>query len=234
MKNRLLDQWIEKQLADRPLRANSLIITIYGDMIAPHGGTAWLGGLIRLVEPLGLNPRSVRTSVFRLSREKWLVSQQIGRRSYYSLTAMGRRRFEHAFHRIYDDARVAWEGDWQVVLTPGDSLTPSLRDVLRKELLWEGYAAVAPGVLIHPSGQTDALLDLVQIAGAARQGDRAKAQTVGALSSRPLRELVDQCWNWAESRPNTNRSSTASAVWRGRCVARRRSTPNSASSFVRS
>jgi phenylacetic acid degradation operon negative regulatory protein len=195
MKNRLLGQWIEKQLADRPLRANSLIITIYGDMIAPHGGTAWLGGLIRLVEPLGLNPRTVRTSVFRLSREKWLVSEQIGRRSYYSLTAMGRRRFEHAFHRIYDDARVSWDGDWQVVLTVGDSLTPALRDALRKELLWEGYAAIAPGVLVHPSGKTDELLDILQIAGAHDKVVVLRAQTIGALSSRPLKELVDQCWN---------------------------------------
>jgi phenylacetic acid degradation operon negative regulatory protein len=195
MKNRLLDQWIERQLADRPLRANSLIITIYGDMIAPHGGTVWLGGLIRLVEPLRLNPRAVRTSVFRLSREKWLVSEQIGRRSYYSLTAMGRRRFEHAFHRIYDDARVAWEGDWQVVFTPGDSLTPALREVLRKELLWEGYAAITPDVLIHPSSQTDALLDILQIAGLHNKVVVLRAKTVGALSSRPLKELVDQCWN---------------------------------------
>ncbi|MGO8912253.1 MAG: phenylacetic acid degradation operon negative regulatory protein PaaX [Bradyrhizobium sp.] len=198
MKNRLLGQWIEKQLADRPLRANSLIITIYGDMIAPHGGTVWLGGLIRLVEPLGLNPRAVRTSVFRLSREKWLVSEQIGRRSYYSLTAMGRRRFEHAFHRIYDDAHVAWEGDWQVVLTPGDGLTPALRETLRKELLWEGYAAITPGVLMHPSSQTDALLDILQIAGLHDKVVVLQAKAVGALSSRPLKELVDQCWNLGE------------------------------------
>lgn len=195
MKNRLLGQWIEKQLADRPLRANSLIITIFGDMIAPHGGTVWLGGLIRLVGPLGLNPRAVRTSVFRLSREKWLVSEQIGRRSYYSLTATGRRRFEHAFHRIYDDARVSWEGDWQLVLTPGDGLTPGLRDTLRKDLLWEGFAAIAPGVLVHPSGETDALLDILQIAGAHDKVVVLKAKTLGALSSRPLKEMVDQCWN---------------------------------------
>jgi phenylacetic acid degradation operon negative regulatory protein len=195
MKNRLLGQWIEKQLADRPLRANSLIITIYGDMIAPHGGTVWLGGLIRLVAPLGLNARAVRTSVFRLSREKWLVSEQIGRRSYYSLTATGRRLFEHAFHRIYDDARGSWDGDWQVVLTPGDCLTPVLRDALRKELLWEGYAAIAPGVLLHPSGQVDELLDILQIAGAHDKVVVLQAQTLGALSSRPLKELVNQCWN---------------------------------------
>lgn len=195
MKNRSLGQWIKKQLADRPLRANSLIITIYGDMIAPHGGTAWLGGLIRLVAPLGLNPRTVRTSVFRLSMEKWLVSEQIGRRSYYSLTAMGRRRFEHASHRIYDDAPVAWEGDWQMVLMPGDSLTPALRDALRKELLWAGYGAIAPGVLVHPLGQTEELLDILQIAGARDKVVVLQAQTLGVLSSRPLKELVDQCWN---------------------------------------
>lgn len=222
MKNRLLDQWIERQLADRPLRANSLIITIYGDMIAPHGGTAWLGGLIHLVAPLGLNPRTVRTSVFRLSREKWLVSEQIGRRSYYSLTAMGRRRFEHAFHRIYDDARASWEGDWQVVLTPGNSLTPALRDALRKELLWEGYGAIAPGVLVHPSGQTDELLDILQIAGAHDKVVVLKAQTLGALSSRPLKELVDQCWNLgkvaAEYQAFTDRFRSVARALRGASI----------------
>ena len=78
----------------------SLIITIYGDFIAPHGGTVWLGSFIRLVQALGLNERMVRTSVYRLSQEKWLVSQQLGRKSYYSLTTSGRRRFEHAYRRI--------------------------------------------------------------------------------------------------------------------------------------
>jgi len=191
MKNRVLSQWIAKQLADRPLRANSLIITIYGDMIAPLGGTVWLGGFIRLVEPLGLNARAVRTSVFRLSREKWLVSEQIGRRSYYSLTGTGRRRFELAFRRIYEDASISWAGDWQVVLTPGDSLTPALR----KELLWAGYAAIAPGALAHPSAQTDALLDILQNVGAHDKVVVLQARTFGALSSRPIKELVDQCWN---------------------------------------
>jgi len=67
--------------------------------------------------------------------------------------------------------------------------------VLRKELLWEGYAAITPGVLIHPSGQTDALLDILQIAGLHDKVVVLQAQTVGALSSRPLKELVGHCWN---------------------------------------
>lgn len=195
MKSRVLSQWIAAQLAERPLRANSLIITIYGDMIAPHGGTVWLGSFIKLVEPLGLNPRMVRTSVFRLSREKWLVSEQIGRRSFYSLTATGKRRFEHAYRRIYDDARIPWDGDWQLVLMPAGGLPPGLRETLRLELLWEGYAAIAPGVMAHPSAQSDALLDILQGTGAHDKVVVLSARTLGALSSRPLKELVEECWN---------------------------------------
>ena len=36
MASRQISQWIEKRLGERPPRANSLIITVYGDMIAPR------------------------------------------------------------------------------------------------------------------------------------------------------------------------------------------------------
>jgi len=197
MANRQISQWIEKRLGERPPRANSLIITIYGDMIAPRNSAVWLGGFIRLVEPLGLNARLVRTSVFRLSREKWLVSEQIGRRSYYSLTETGRRRFEHAYRRIYEDARDNWDGEWRIVLLSGDSLGAA-KESLRKELLWEGYGAIAPGVLAHPSARTDELMDLLQTSGAHDKVVALQARTLGALSSRPLKEIVDQCWRLGE------------------------------------
>lgn len=198
MANRQISQWIEKRLAERPPRANSLIVTIYGDMIAPHAGAVWLGGFIKLVEPLGLNARLVRTSVFRLSREKWLVSEQIGRRSFYSLTETGRRRFEHAYRRIYEDARNSWDGEWRMVLLTGDGLSPTARDALRKELLWEGYGAIAPGVFAHPSARTEELMELLQSAGAHDKVAAFQARTLGALSSKPLKDIVDQCWRLGE------------------------------------
>lgn len=194
-KSRVLGKLIAQLLAQRPPRANSLIITVYGDMIAPHGGTVWLGSFIKLAQPLGLNPRMVRTSVFRLSREKWLVSEQIGRRSYYSLTATGRRRFEHAYRRIYEDPRSAWEGDWQLVLIPRDGLVPALRESLRKELQWEGFAPIAPGVMAHPSAQSDSLLDILQGTSTHDKVVVLQAHTLGALAGRPLKELAEQCWN---------------------------------------
>lgn len=193
MNSRFISRWVEDFLAERPVRANSLIITIYGDSIAAHGGTVWLGSFIRLVAPLGLNDRMVRTSVFRLAKEKWLSAQQIGRKSYYSLTALGRRRFEHAYRRIYDDPRIEWDGDWQIVLT-GSTIPPARKDALRKELLWEGFGIIAPGVLAHPSANSDSLIDILEDSGVKDKVVVMQARTFGALSNRPLQDLVHDCW----------------------------------------
>ena len=38
--------------AQRPLRGGSLLVTIFGDAIAPRGGLVTLGSLIRLAQPL--------------------------------------------------------------------------------------------------------------------------------------------------------------------------------------
>ncbi|MDK9726414.1 MAG: phenylacetic acid degradation operon negative regulatory protein PaaX [Sterolibacteriaceae bacterium MAG5] len=195
MKSRLLADWIANLLEERPLRANSLIITIYGDAIAPHGGSVWLGSFIRLVEPLGLNARMVRTSVFRLVRDQWLTANPVGRRSFYSLTADGIRRFEHAYRRIYEEHNPTWDGSWQIVLTSGSTLTTAQRDALRRELLWEGFGIVAPGVLAHPSADSAPLIDILQGNAAFDKVVVLQAQTLGPFASGPLHELVRNCWN---------------------------------------
>ena len=90
------------EFRSRPtMRAGSLIITIFGDAVLPRGGTVWIGSLIRVLADFGVSERLVRTSVFRLTRDNWLDVNQVGRRSYYSLTEDGARRFEQATQRIY-------------------------------------------------------------------------------------------------------------------------------------
>src|SRR5262249_32498037 len=44
-------RWIGRALATAPPRAKSLVVTVWGDAIAPHGGSVWLAGLIRLLAP---------------------------------------------------------------------------------------------------------------------------------------------------------------------------------------
>ena len=72
-----------------PPRAPSLIVTVWGDALAPHGGAVVLPGLIGLLAPFGINERLVRTSVFRLARDGWLAAQ---RRSAGAAAIADRRR----------------------------------------------------------------------------------------------------------------------------------------------
>lgn len=139
---------VERFKAQRPMRAGSLVVTVFGDAIAPHGGTVWLGSLIRALGPFGVNQRLVRTSVYRLARDGWFSSEQIGRRSYYSLTSVGRRRFHEASRHIYRAPRRQWSGQWCLVLLA--NVPAPHREDIRRELNWLGFAPFSPDLLAHP------------------------------------------------------------------------------------
>jgi phenylacetic acid degradation operon negative regulatory protein len=131
-------------------KAGSLIITVFGDAIAPRGGELWLGSLIALLEPIGLSERLVRTGVYRLAREGWLTSRSRGRRSFYAITGAGLRIFAAADKRIYSAHAPAWDGRWLIAhLGPG--LGPRARTGLRRTLRFDGFGELSPTLLVRPS-----------------------------------------------------------------------------------
>ena len=149
----------------RTLRTGSLITTVFGDSIAPRGGSVWLGSLIEVMSNFGVSERLVRTSVFRLVQDNWLQSTQIGRRSYYSLSDEGRDRFEQATQKIYGEPVSDWDGQWCLIMLA--DLDAERRDVIRKELGWLGFAALTSSVLAHPvpeMSRVDALLHNLELA----------------------------------------------------------------------
>ena len=124
----------------RTLRTGSLITTVFGDSIAPRGGTVWLGSLIAAMACFGINDRLVRTAIFRLAKEGWLDSEKLGRRSFYSLTPDGQHRFEQATLRIYGEPRQNSQDSWHWVVL--DGLPSDARASIHRELGWLGFGAV--------------------------------------------------------------------------------------------
>jgi phenylacetic acid degradation operon negative regulatory protein len=173
------------------LRAGSLITTVFGDAIAPRGGTVWLGSLIMAMAPFGISERLVRTSVFRLVKDGWLESQQVGRRSYYSLTADGVERFAQATHRIYSEPVDHWDGEWCLLLL--SALDTATKDVVRKECGWLGFGPLSANVLAHPATDLADLDVTMRRLGVEDTLVVVRGKTI--RSDGAMRELVRNSWN---------------------------------------
>lgn len=179
--------------ARTPLRGGSLIMTVFGDVLAPRGGSVWMSDLIELLIPFGLNDRLVRTAIFRLAQQEWLTAHRIGRRSYYSLTATGKLAFEEATRRIYAALDDAWDGQWTWVMLPASASTD--RATWRHELELLGFGAIGRDVYAHPHPFWVDIGQHLRQAGLAEQAIVMRGQPVDADMGRTLTALARECWD---------------------------------------
>ncbi|WP_203468238.1 phenylacetic acid degradation operon negative regulatory protein PaaX [Dechloromonas sp. TW-R-39-2] len=184
----------------RRVQAGSLIISVFGDAVLPRGGRIWLGSLIRLLEPLELNERLIRTSVFRLAKEEWLRTETVGRRADYVLTNSGRRRFEEASRHIYAAHAPLWDRRWRLILAVGD-FDPKERERLRRALFWQGFGVLGADCFVHPSADLTAAFDALVAEGLSDLLDRLMpllaADSRSGLSANDA-DLVRRAWNLDE------------------------------------
>ncbi len=176
-------------------RAKSLIVTVLGDALAPHGGAMWLGSLIALMAPFGINQRAVRTGVLRLVREGWLVARPRGRRSYYSLTETGFQRIADSERRIYPSPRWDWDGRWHFVFTGLGAIAGEDRARLRRTLRWLGFGAVTGNVFAHPRADLGGLAHALAELGLADKVVTLRAEPEDFLAGKPRHDLLGGFWN---------------------------------------
>lgn len=149
--------------------ARTLLVTIFGDSVAPRGGEVWLGTLARLVEPLGVNDRLVRTSVQRLVTEGLLLNRREGRLSFYSIAPAAKHEFWEADRRIYHPRTATpWDGRWTVAVESAGLTAPD-RTALRQQLAWLGFGALSSAVHVCPLDRTAELQHLLADLGLAGQ-----------------------------------------------------------------
>ncbi|MGH8246129.1 MAG: phenylacetic acid degradation operon negative regulatory protein PaaX, partial [Gammaproteobacteria bacterium] len=187
-----IDELLANFAGRMPVRAGSLIISLFGDSISQHGNSVWLGSLIRALEPFGLNARQIRTAVFRLVQEDWLGARQIGRRSFYSLTESGTRQYERAARRIYAGGRLEWDGVWTVVVPA--FVRKADREILRRELLWQGYGQLTPGIFAHPAAGRRSLDEALHEQGVTDKVIVLHANSADLVSAQALARLSRDRW----------------------------------------
>jgi phenylacetic acid degradation operon negative regulatory protein len=171
------------------LRANSVLITLYGDVMAQRGQAVWLGSLIQLADLFGLSARLVRTSAFRLSADDWLACTRLGRRSFYALTDAGLQRVQHAERRIYDFKQPAWDGRWTLAIL-GAGIPASARLHVKRELRWEGFGELSANVFAHPHASDSSLKDIIRAAGSEEKIVVLSAESIAGYSAKPLQTVM--------------------------------------------
>jgi phenylacetic acid degradation operon negative regulatory protein len=194
-----LARWIAQSLRLNPPRAKSLVMTVFGDTIAPWGGVVWLGSLIALLSPFGISERLVRTAVYRLADEGWLDAVRHGRRSQYRLSTQGEKRFLRAHQRVYASPVKQWDGLWTLVCVANHAISAQ-KLALKKELVWEGFAPINAGLFAYPGEKNEALHDLLQRTRTTKVVTVLSASDSGLDNALPLSAVVSTAWPLKETR----------------------------------
>ena len=169
----LLDRFHERT----PIRAGSLIVTVFGDAVVPRGGVLSLTSLHEIMRAFRISDTLVRTALSRLVSDGWFERWKVGRNSYYQLTSQGRGAFAQATQRIYADPPQDWRGGFDLVLLEN----AQDRQTARAKLSEAGYGALGP--------------DLFIAAAAATGGEGAFLRLAATPADLPTaRRLVERAW----------------------------------------
>lgn len=172
-----------------------MIFTLYGDYISHYGSKIWIGSLIRLLSEFGHNDQSVRAAISRMNKQGWVHSEKIGNRSYYSLTERGQKRIDEAAKRIFKLMPEKWDGQWRILMYTIPEEIRSIRDELRKELVWSGFGTMSNSCWISANNLEKQVFDLIEKYDIGNYVDFFIANYAGPDENE---RLVEKSWNLHE------------------------------------
>lgn len=141
---------IRRVLDESPLKAASFIVTIYGDVVEPRGGIAWIGNLIETCAKVGISETLVRTAVSRLVAAGQLSGEREGRRSYYRLSRSAGSEFAAAARVLFGAPD---ESGWQFVHVTGPAVEEGMQALKRA-----GHARLSARLAVGPARQITATI----------------------------------------------------------------------------
>lgn len=143
--------------------AKSLLLTMFGEFVAPHGGSVWTGTLVDGLTALGYTDRNARQAIARLRDEGMIRSERHGRRTRWHLTASGDRLFREGTERIYGFGRRAddWDRRWLIVICSVPESQREKRVQLQTRLTFAGFGFASPTMAISPHVSVEPIANLI-------------------------------------------------------------------------
>lgn len=132
--------------------ASDLLVTVFGELMAPGGGPAWTQTLVAALGLVGVEEKATRQAISRLAGKGWLASERVGRRARWHLTPWATTVLERGADRIYGFGRHTepWDGTWLVLLASVPESQRTVRASLAVRLGWAGFGSIGQGVWVCP------------------------------------------------------------------------------------
>jgi phenylacetic acid degradation operon negative regulatory protein len=137
------------------MHARSALFDVYGDHLRGRGSQAPVAGLVRLLDPVGIQAPAVRTAISRMVSEGWLEPVRLPAGRGYRATARTIRWLDDVGARVYRRIERSWDGCWHLALVePPNGRRPD-RTRLRADLAFIGYAELTPHTWVSPFARTE-------------------------------------------------------------------------------
>ena len=172
------------------MRARSALFTLFGDVVRPAGGEAWLSTLTACMGTLGFTPEATRTALHRMAAEGWVEPRRAGRYAAYRLSERGVDRLEEAAARIYRLRTADWDGRWRLVVGP----STGRRSDLARALRWMGFGRLSPGTWVSPHEHGRRLATVLAEHGA---GEALRFVTTTDADAERDARIVASAWDLA-------------------------------------
>jgi phenylacetic acid degradation operon negative regulatory protein len=201
--------------------ARSVLLTLLGEYVLPHGEAVWQETLVAALGALGYTEHAARQALARSVRDGWLGSERHGRRSRVRLTAATADLLRTGAARIYGFGRPwEWTGEWLLVVLRVPEARRDVRHQLRTQLAWAGLGSLGGGVWVTPHVDREAELEALVRAESAAEvvSFRGRIGTLGdprrvAEAAWDLEAVADQ-YEQFYSRFRRSKPSSPAAIFR--------------------
>ncbi|MEV7646903.1 PaaX family transcriptional regulator C-terminal domain-containing protein [Arthrobacter sp. NPDC089319] len=127
------------------------IVTVFGIYGRHSGGAIPVAVVVRLLQDLGAEPASVRSSISRLKKKGVLTSERIDGEAGYALAAELEAHFRVGDERIFAPHPARSEDPWLLAAFSVPETQRNQRHKIRSGLARMGFGTVGPGLCVAPS-----------------------------------------------------------------------------------
>jgi phenylacetic acid degradation operon negative regulatory protein len=151
-------------VAQRPPR---LLLTLLGDYWWQRTESLPSAALVALLAEFGVSDSAARAALSRLTRNRLLVTSRSGRRTYVRLSERAAQILDEGARHIFSfgRGREPWDGMWSLLAFSIPEENRAVRDALRKQLRWLGFAPLYDGLWVAPRDQVTDVVGLLDELG---------------------------------------------------------------------